>query len=154
MLQLRFEAIRLAMETVNSASQQIKSDITPRIKDRAGQNLATITGGKYSELYVDENMSLSILADGATRHIDSLSRGSLDAAYFSVRLALLETLLGDKNPPLYMDECLSQLDDGRAENMLRAIFTHAESSQCVLFTCQNRDVELARAIGDVNVIEI
>ena len=154
MLQLRFEAIRLAMETVNSASQQIKSDITPRIKDRAGQNLATITGGKYSELYVDENMSLSILADGATRHIDSLSRGSLDAAYFSVRLALLETLLGDKNPPLYMDECLSQLDDGRAENMLRAIFTHAESAQCVLFTCQNRDVELARAIGDVNVIEI
>lgn len=154
MLQLRFEAIRLAMETVNSASQQIKSDITPRIKDRAGQNLATITGGKYSELYVDENMSLSILAYGATRHIDSLSRGSLDAAYFSVRLALLETLLGDKNPPLYMDECLSQLDDGRAENMLRAIFTHAESAQCVLFTCQNRDVELARAIGDVNVIEI
>ena len=154
MLQLRFEAIRLAMETVNSASQQIKSDITPRIKDRAGQNLATITGGKYSELYVDENMSLSILADGATRHIDSLSRGSLDAAYFSVRLALLETLLGDKNPPLYMDECLSQLDDGRAENMLRAIFTHAESAQCVLFTCQNRDVELARAIGNVNVIEI
>ena len=154
MLQLRFEAIRLAMETVNAASQQIKSDITPRIKDRAGQNLATITGGKYSELYVDENMSLSILADGATRHIDSLSRGSLDAAYFSVRLALLETLLGDKNPPLYMDECLSQLDDGRAENMLRAIFDYAESSQCVLFTCQNRDVELARAVGDVNVIEI
>ncbi len=153
-LKLRFEAIRLAMETVNLASQRIKSDITPRIKDRAQQNLATITDGKYSELYVDENMSLSVFAGGATRHIDSLSKGSLDAAYFSVRLALIETLLGDKNPPLYMDECLSQLDDGRAKNTLRAIADHAENAQCVLFTCQNRDVELAQAVTDVNVIEI
>lgn len=153
-LTLRFEAIRLAMETVNAASQRIKSDITPRIKDKAGQNLATITGGKYKDLYVDENMSLSIFADGATRYIDSLSKGSLDAAYFSVRLALIETLLGEKNPPLYMDECLSQFDDGRAKNALRAIVDHSKSAQCVLFTCQNRDVDLAREIGDVNVIEL
>ena len=53
-----------------------------------------------------------------------------------------------------MDECLSQLDDSRAENVLRAIAEHSRNAQCVLFTCQKRDVELAREIGNVNLIEI
>lgn len=156
-LKLRYEAVKLAMETINSASLSLKSDITPKIRERAQENLSVMTAGKYGELYIDENMSLSVFADGATRPIDSLSRGSLDVAYFSVRLALLQTLLGDKNPPLYMDECLSQLDDRRAENTLRAITEHAKrGAQCLLFTCQNRDVELARALEntDVNVIEL
>ena len=109
-LKLRLDAVRLAMETINTASMNIKSDITPRIRDNAQKNLALVTNGKYSELFIDQNMSLSVFAEGATRPIDSLSKGSLDAAYFSVRLALLQTLLADKKPPLYMDECLSKED--------------------------------------------
>ena len=153
-LKLRLDAVRLAMETINSASMNLKSDITPRICENAQKNLALVTGGKYNELYIDENMSLTVFADGATRPIDSLSKGSLDVAYFSVRLALLQTLLNDKEPPLYMDECLSQLDDGRAENTLRAIEKHSNGAQCILFTCQNRDVDLAKKVADVHVIEL
>ena len=153
-LKLRLDAVRLAMETINTASMNIKSDITPRIRDNAQKNLSLVTNGKYNELFIDQNMSLSVFADGATRPIDSLSKGSLDAAYFSVRLALLQTLLNDKKPPLYMDETLSQLDDGRAESTLRAINKHAESSQCILFTCQGRDVEIAEKLGSVNVIKL
>lgn len=154
-LKLRLDAVKLAMETVNAASLSIKSDVTPHIRDKARENLSAATGGKYGELYIDDNMKLSVFADGATRPVESLSRGSLDAAYFSVRLALLQTLLGDKQPPLYMDECLSQLDDGRAKNVLEIISSYAKESQCVLLTCQTRDVELARSVApDVNVIEI
>jgi uncharacterized protein YhaN len=153
-LKLRLEAIRLAMETVNAASLSLKSDITPRIRERAQTNLSSVTNGKYSELFVDQNMKLSVFAEGETRPIEALSKGSLDAAYFSLRLALVQTLLADKNPPLYMDECLSQLDDGRAENVLRTVAEHSKEAQCILFTCQTRDVELAGRIVDVNVIEI
>ncbi len=153
-LKLRLDAIKLAMETVNSASLNLKSDVTPKIRDRAEANLATVTAGKYTELYVDDNMGLTVFADGATRPIDALSKGSLDAAYFAVRLALLQTLLGDKNPPLYMDEMLSQLDDGRAENVLRAVAEHSRTSQCLLFTCQARDVALAKGVANANVIEL
>lgn len=153
-LKLRLDAVRLAMETINFASMNMKSDITPRIRENAQKNLALVTGGKYNELYIDENMSLTVFAGGATRPIDSLSKGSLDAAYFSVRLALLQTLLGDKKAPLYMDECLSQLDDGRAESTIKAIDNYSRASQCILFTCQSRDVELAKGIANVNVIEL
>ncbi len=153
-LKLRLDAVKLAAETIGAASASLKSDITPRIRDRARENLSMMTGGKYSELYIDENMGLSVFADGATRPIDSLSRGSLDVAYFAVRLALLEALMADKNPPLYMDECLSQLDDGRARGVLCAIAEHSRQAQSILFTCQSRDVELAKSMTDVNIIEI
>ena len=153
-LKLRLDAVRLAMETINAASLELKSDVVPRIRERAQSNLATVTNGKYNELFVDENMKLSIFADGQTRPIESLSRGSLDVSYFALRLAFLQVLLKEKNPPLYMDECLSQLDDKRAENVLRAISEHSTDAQCILFTCQNRDVELARGVSDVNLIEI
>jgi uncharacterized protein YhaN len=66
----------------------------------------------------------------------------------------VDTLLKDKNSPLYMDECLSQLDDGRAKNTLCALFERSKEAQCILFTCQGRDVELAKEIGRVNVIEL
>lgn len=153
-LKLRLDAVRLAMDTINAASLELKGDVVPRIRERAQSNLATATGGKYSELFIDENMKLSVFADGETRPIESLSRGSLDVSYFALRLAFLQVLLAEKNPPLYMDECLSQLDDSRAENVLRAIAEHSKNAQCVLFTCQKRDVELAREIGNVNLIEI
>ena len=153
-LKLRLDAVKLAMETINAASMELKSDVTPKIREMAQKNLATVTGGKYNELYIDENMGLSVFTQGATRPIDSLSKGSLDAAYFAVRLALLQTLLDDKKPPLYMDETLSQLDDNRAKNALCAIAEHSKTSQCILFTCQSRDVELARDIVNANLIEI
>ena len=153
-LKLRLDAVRLAMDTINAASSELKGDVFPKIRDRARDNLSVVTAGKYNELFIDENMKLSIFADGATRPIESLSRGSLDVSYFALRLAFLQTLLTEKNPPLYMDECLSQLDNSRAENVLRAIGEHSKNSQCILFTCQNRDVELAKKIAEVNVIEI
>ena len=153
-LKLRLDAVRLAMDTINAASANLKSDITPKIRENAQKNLSLVTSGKYNELFIDENMSLSVFADGATRPIDSLSKGSLDAAYFSVRLALLQTLLYEKNPPLYMDESLSQLDDKRAENVIKAIVEHSKNAQCILFTCQNRDVAISQKISNVNIIEL
>lgn len=153
-LKMRLEAVKLAMETINSASANLNSDITPKIREQAQKNISLMTAGKYSQLYIDENMGLSIFADGATRPIDSLSKGSLDVAYFAVRLALVQTLLADKNVPVFMDESLSQLDDTRAENTLRLMSDYASHGQCVLFTCQARDVVLARRTGEINLIEL
>lgn len=155
-LRRRLDAVRLATETLQSASAGLKKSITPKIRAAAERYLSEMTDGKYSELYIDPAMNLTYLSDGAVRNISSLSRGSLDTAYFAVRLALTETLLGDIRPPLFMDECLSQLDDSRAAGTLRAISERASrGSQCLLFTCQRRDVELARTIcPEVEVIEL
>ena len=153
-LNLRLEAIRLATDTINTASLRIKSDITPRIKDSAQNSLSIVTDGKYNELLIDDNMSLSYFANGETRPIDSLSKGTLDVAYLAVRLALVETVLGDRCCPIFMDEPLSQLDDNRAKNVIRTINNYAKDNQCIMFTCQNRDVEIVKTLVNANIIEI
>ena len=158
-LRIRLDAIKLATEALAAASLERGRDVTPKIRARANHNISAITDGKYSELLIDSDMKISFLAEGGTHHVDSLSRGSLDSAYFSVRLALLQTVLGGRSAPLYMDESLSQLDDTRAENTLRAIAEHARNSQCLLLTCQHRDLALAHKVArdtdvPVHVIEM
>lgn len=154
-LNMRLSAVKLAMESLTQASLSIKQELTPRIRARACENLAKMTGGKYSEIYIDDSLGLSLVADGETRHIDVLSRGSLDVAYFAVRLALIEELMGKELPPLFMDEPLSQLDSDRSEGVIRAVSEYTEHAQCVLFTCRKDDAELAkRLVPDVTAIEL
>ena len=57
-------------------------------------------------------------------------------------------------PPLYMDETLSQLDDNRARNAIKVLDGYSKHAQCVLFTCQARDLELAKEISSINLIEL
>lgn len=156
LMRLRLDAVKLAYDTIESASKSIKGSVTPKIKDSTEKNLSAITSGKYGELYIDSDMNLTYLSDGEIRNISSLSRGSLDAAYFSLRLALIGTLLSEVKPPVYMDECLSQLDDARARGLLCALSDRIKNgSQCLLLTCQSRDVRLVgEMFPEARVIEL
>ena len=154
-LKMQYSAITLAMEKIETASQKLKGDVFPKIKDSAQKNMALMTDGKYSELFLDDKMALSVLADGQTRPIDALSKGSCDVAYFAVRLALLETTCESNKPPLILDESLSQLDDDRATHTLSAIARYCtDGGQALLFTCQTRDARLARKVTEVEVMEL
>lgn len=154
-LKLRLDAIRLASEMLEKSFQKLKSEVTPRIKSESEKNMAHITGGKYSEMFLDEDLALTVLAGGETRPIDALSKGSCDAAYLSVRFALLDVMCGDKKPPLILDESLSQLDDGRASNVISAISHYCDqNAQAILFTCQKRDAALSSKITSFNFIQL
>ena len=154
-LKMQYSAVSLAAEKLEEASGRLKGNVFPRIKESAQKNMALMTDGKYSELFLDNDMALSVLADGETRPIDALSKGSCDVAYFSVRLALLETTCEGNKPPLILDESLSQLDDGRAANTLSAIADYCENGgQTLLFTCQTRDALIAKKVASVDVLSL
>lgn len=154
-LNLRLSAVKLAAESLQMASTTLKRDLTPKIRARAQEILAKITNGKYTEIYISDSLGISLLAEGEVRNIEVLSRGGLDAAYLAVRLALIETLTESAVPPIFMDECLSQLDDDRARGVLRAVAEYARTAQCILLTCQTRDVQLAEEIFDsVKIAEL
>lgn len=154
-LNMRLCAVRLAAESLDQASKTLKRDLTPRIRARAEENLSRMTGGKYTELYIGDGLDVSLLAEGEVRRIEALSRGSLDVAYLAVRLALVETLMGDSLPPMFMDESLSQLDAERATAVVRAAADYSSSAQCLLLTCRADDLDLVRSIvPDSNIIEL
>jgi uncharacterized protein YhaN len=101
-----------------------------------------LTDGKYTDFGIAEDFSLSILTESGTRSIASLSAGTRDAAYFSLRTALSSMLFPADRPPMILDEVFSQLDDTRAAALLDLLTKIAEESQVILLTCHSREAEI------------
>ncbi len=146
-----YDALTLASESIAEASESMKRNVTPRLHRSAGELMGALTDGKYSDLGVTADFSLTVNASGTTRGIEALSAGTKDGAYISLRLALVEVLYKDEAPPLLLDEILSQIDDGRAENLLKMLESYSTGGkQSLLFTCHTREASMT----DANVIRL
>ena len=141
-----YEALSLAADGIEAASENVKRSITPRLRAEAGDIMSYLTDGKYGELGITPEFGLTVNAAGATRGVDSLSAGTKDAAYLSLRLALIKTLYGKEMPPLLLDEVLSQIDDTRAKNIISMLEKYtSEGVQCLLFSCHTRESTMTDA---------
>ena len=152
---LKYNAIVMAYDTLTDASENLRCNVTPKLRIRAGELMERLTGGRYRDLGVSTDMKITVIADHMTRNIDALSKGTKDAAYISLRIALAELLGQDNMPPLIFDESFAQLDDERTFAMLNMLFNYtADGTQSLLFTCHSREGEMLRKIGNFNYQKI
>ena len=146
---LNYNALVMAINAIDTASDNIRKNVTPTIRKRAGELMGMLTSGKYNELGLSPDLEISANIDGFTRSIEALSRGTRDAAYISLRMALVELICGENPPPFTFDEGFSLLDDVRTKNMLTMLYAYTRNGgQCLLFTCHKRETEILRAVGD------
>ena len=131
----------LAIDTLAAAGRGVRESVAPRLRETARTYMSRITGGKYTELGVDAAFGLSISADGAYRSLDSMSGGTTDAAYLSLRLSLVRLLFRRELPTLIFDESFSQMDDARALAMLSLLHGEGEP-QALILSCQGRESRL------------
>lgn len=151
----QYESVVMAIEAIDSASDSLRKSVTPRIREKAGALMGKITDGKYNELGVAQDMSVNVFAGNSTRSIDVLSKGTRDAAYLSLRMALADLVCGENLPPLTLDESLSLLDEKRATNVLSMLHDYTSGGgQCLLFTCHKREGQLMSSIGAFNHIRL
>lgn len=68
----------------------------------------------------------------------SLSRGTADQLYLSLRLAVCRLCLPEK-PPIVLDDALAAFDDQRLGYALDLLRELAEDQQLLLFTCHRRE---------------
>ncbi len=148
---LKYNAIITAYDTLSAASENLRCNVTPKLRIRAGELMDILTGGRYRDLGVSADMKITVIADHMTRNIDALSKGTKDAAYICLRIALAELLGQESMPPLIFDESFAQLDDDRTFAMLNMLFNYtADGTQSLLFTCHSREGEMLRKIGNFN----
>ena len=79
----RCDAVRLAIDTLESAGEKLRADVMPRIIKGASERFSTATLGRYSSLGVAHDFSMSYTGDAGTREAEYLSAGSADSAYIS-----------------------------------------------------------------------
>lgn len=151
-----YDALTLAMESIESASGTLRGNVTPVISQKAGEILERLSDGKYSVLRTNNALALSLDKDGYGIKAESLSAGTKDAAYLALRLSLFMRIFGADLPPLILDESLCQLDEKRASRMLGLLGgLGKEGVQTLLFTSHKREEQLCETIGvEYNAISL
>ena len=144
----KYDAAELALRAIGNASEGLRTRVSPRLADYAGKLLAAVTDGSIGEVGVDSALALTYMADGGAHSVEYMSRGTKEAAYFTLRLALINLLYKEEKPPLIFDESFAYADDRRTARMLRLLSALAgEGVQSVVLSCHSREGDLAAALG-------
>ena len=140
--QAEYDAIALAMESLQSANTTLQNRFSPALSRRAGELFSRLTGGKYESVLLDRTFSAQAGETGESVSHDAqlLSLGTLDQLYLAVRLAICESALpADDPPPIVLDDALVRFDDERCRAALELLLEESKSRQILLFTCQHRE---------------
>lgn len=144
----KYDAAELAIRALGSASEGLRRRVSPRLADYAGKLLSAVTGGSVGALGVDSALALTYMAEGGAHSVDYMSKGTKEAAYFALRLALVDLLYKEEKPTLIFDESFAYADDRRTERMLRLLAALAgEGVQSVVLSCHSREGDIAAKFG-------
>ncbi|MBS4539260.1 AAA family ATPase [Clostridium sp. D2Q-11] len=136
-------SIEIAKATIEKISKNIHRDFAPKLNKKVSQIISDITHGKYKEIKITENLEMKIVDQNNNLiDIESLSYGTIDQIYFSLRFGIIDIIKEDKNIPLILDDCFIQYDDQRLSNILDYIYEQSMDRQIILFTCQKREQKI------------
>ncbi len=146
----RIKIAEIAEEKITKISDSIKGDFMPLLRKSISDNFSYLTGEKYTQVVIDEDMNIAVMSkEEGDRKIDleNLSGGTLDQLYLSLRIALSNILSGNQNIPLIFDDSFVQYDSNRLRKSIEMLARESERRQVILFTCQNREAELAKEMN-------
>ena len=155
-LKLKHKAHFLALKAIESASENMREEISPRLGEFATNLMGIMTDKKYTSFDVSGGLTVTYTApDGENKSVDFLSGGTRDLAYIAVRLALIDMLYKEQ-PPICFDESFAHQDNNRAKAMMKALGSLAdEGYQSFVFTCRGREGDLAgQLIKNVGVFKL
>ncbi len=142
-MQEKYDALVLALDTLEKASQNIKNTASPYITSRCGELFARVTSGKYKALFADKQMNLSFLesADADVRDGMYLSCGTRSLSYLCLRISLCEYLYKEK-PTLIFDDAFAFVDDQRLKIFMELLYELSEEFQIIILSCHEREARL------------
>ena len=143
-LKEKHKAYFVAVKAIESASDNLRSGISPRLGEYSTELMGVMTDKKYSSFDISSGLKVSYLAEnGEQKSVDFLSGGTRDLAYIAVRMALIDMLFTE-HPPVCFDESFAHQDNLRARSMMKAISELSERGyQSFIFTCRARETVLA-----------
>ena len=142
-----YSATLLAQETLEKAKQELQRRFAPRISQRAQELFGMLTGGRYTRLLLDQELSVSAAAENEDTLHGALWRsdGTADQMYLSLRLAVAEELT--PHAPLVLDDAFVRFDDDRLKAALNILNQTGREKQVILFTCQSRESKIMEELS-------
>ena len=111
---------------------------------RISEILSVITEGRYTSIFLDEDLSIKINTPNKLLTIEQVSRGTMDQIYFALRMAAGE-LISQKEPmPIILDDAFAMYDDERLRQTIEWLMDTGR--QVLLFTCHEREQKIYEEI--------
>lgn len=150
----REQVLEVVSRVLESAYLQMEQQFGGTLNQRAGQLLGRMTQEKYTNPRISRSYEVKLTEGTGTYSLEQFSGGLYDQTYLAFRLAMLELM--KTGAPLLLDDVLMQYDDMRAEKTIAMLeeFSEETGIQILLFTCRNRDFQLAKNRKKINCIEI
>lgn len=139
-----YKAYALAYEKLSQASADLRSSISPTLASDAGKFMSGFSDGKYDSLGISNKLEITYSGGGMTHNADTMSSGTQDIAYVSLRLALIKMLF-PKKTPAFFDDTFARVDDKRAKHIIETL--SSLDQQTVVFTCHGREGGYAESAG-------
>ncbi len=148
------QILHVTLEVLEQAYQQMEQQFGSSLNQKAGELLEKMTQGKYSQVRISKEYAVKLTEETQTHSLEQFSGGVFDQTYLAFRLAMLELM--QTQAPMLLDDVFMQYDDVRAEETIAALeeFSRRTDTQILLFTCRNRDFNLAKQRKNINCIEI
>jgi len=156
-LESEYDAIRLAMDSLEQANTTLQNRFSPALGQRAAEIFKELTDGQYRSVVLDRTFHLSAepAEDTVYRDAQLLSAGAVDQLYLATRLAICDMILPQENPaPIILDDALTNFDDIRCATALRWLKEAAKTRQILLFTCHSREAEFFSGDKEVFVQQL
>ena len=154
-LEKKNTSIDIAKEILNKAYINMKNNITPKFTQNLSNNISKISNGKYNKVAINEDKGLIVENQyGEYVEAESLSVGTIDQLYLSLRLSMIDDLSNEKMP-IMLDEAFAYYDDERLENILRFLNENLENHQVIIFTCTHREKNILEKLNiEFNLVQL
>ncbi len=138
------ECADIAYEALSDAFSRVRETFGSVLGERTSEIFNALTNGKYSSVSVSKNFDIAVEEKDifGTNDWQTLSDGTIDQAYFALRLTVSELLSNDgQKLPLILDDPFDRYDDKRSEKAMQFLEDYSKSSQTLLFTCHKQFTE-------------
>ena len=136
------QSINLAKNVITQNYEEMKNLVSPKFTQNLSEAIDKITNGKYNNVrYQDETGLIVELKNGEYTSADTLSIGTIDQLYLSLRLSMAEEL-SSETMPIFLDESFAYYDTERLKNILQYISDRFKQNQVLIFTCTYREKEI------------
>lgn len=138
------EALDLASSKLIEVSRHMQKSLGQALNEKTSEIMGQITGGKYTRLFVEDNLKISLLTKEKKIPLERVSRGTIEQIYFALRMASVE-IMNEEEFPVILDETFAFYDEKRLQYTLKWLVENKK--QVILFTCQKREEELLKKMG-------
>ena len=138
-LKRKFAALTTAVNWIKEQTALLQNSFGPQLNTAAARVLSHLTEGSVTGVRVSGEYKMELTDAQGSHALDYFSNGTVDQAYLSLRLGILDLLEKNGDGPLILDDVFCQYDENRLRAGLAFLGERGANQQILYCTCRKEN---------------